>query len=485
MEGTLGGGSIPGILRDIYVGRKTGLLVFTRGGESCAVRFARGHIVHAQTNIFSLRMGEVLIAHGLLGREDKQRADAIVLSQRRKLGDALQELGLLSGHRLQDALALHVREILRHVFAWPEGGYRFEEQELAAFAGYDLTLQLSTGEMILEAVRRVEDAAAVSRALGDLGRVLVLSTDPLLRFQRVTLTPSDGYVLSRVDGVLSARQILSIVPVEPDEAQRSLFGLLCVGLVDFAEGLGLGQDDPSVLRREILELAAAAATRDHFQVLGLDRGCTMAEVRLAYHRCARRYHPDIHHQPELADLREKVDAVFTRITGAYHVLSDPRSRADYEKALARLKTTQAEAVGLPRPAPGEMEVEGALHRAEEAFAAGRYWDAIQDAESLVEASRGRLRQRAQVLLARCYLQNPNWKQRGEEVLLAALREEPKNAEACYLLGNLYQERGFARRAATMLTRAAELNPRYADAVPREAAPVAAQDPRGWLKKLLG
>ena len=485
MEGTLGGGSIPGILRDIYVGRRTGLLVFTRGGQSCAIRFARGHIVHAQTNIPSLRMGEVLVTHGLLRREDQDRADAIVVAQRRKLGDVLQELGLLSSRRLEEALALHVREILGHVFAWPEGGYRFEEQELSTFAGYDLTLQLSTGEMILEAVRRVEDAAAVSRALGDLNRVLVLSTDPLLRFQRITLTPSDGYVLSRVDGVLTARQILSILPVDPGEAQRSLFGLLCVGLVDFAEGLGSEHDDPQVLRREILDLAAAAATRDHFQVLGIEPGSTMAEVRLAYHRRARRYHPDIHHQPELADLREKVDAVFTRVTSAYHVLSDPRSRADYEKALARLKTARATEPGPAKgTAPGEMDVEAALHRAEEAFAGGRYWDAIQDAESLVEAARGRLRQRAQVLLARCYLQNPNWKQRGEEVLLAALREEPNNAEACYLLGNLYQERGFARRAATMLARAAELSPRYVDAVPREAAPVA-PNRRSWLRKLFG
>ena len=39
-----------------------------------------------------------------------------------------------------------------------------------------------------------------------MDRILSLSTDPLLRFQAITLTPSDGYVLSRIDGTLSARE---------------------------------------------------------------------------------------------------------------------------------------------------------------------------------------------------------------------------------------------------------------------------------------
>ena len=38
-------------------------------------------------------------------------------------------------------------------------------------------------------------------ALGDIDRVLALSSDPLLRFQKLTLSPTDGFVLSRIDGV--------------------------------------------------------------------------------------------------------------------------------------------------------------------------------------------------------------------------------------------------------------------------------------------
>ena len=64
--------------------------------------------------------------------------------------------------------------------------------------------------MILEAVHGIQDPDVIRYALGDIDRVLALSTDPLLRFQNITLTPTDGFVLSRVDGTLSAREITQL-----------------------------------------------------------------------------------------------------------------------------------------------------------------------------------------------------------------------------------------------------------------------------------
>ena len=70
--------------------------------------------------------------------------------------------------------------------------------------GMDAVCQLSTGEVILEATRFVQDPELVRKVLGDTDRKLALSTDPMLRSQRITLTPTDGFVMSRVDGTLSA-----------------------------------------------------------------------------------------------------------------------------------------------------------------------------------------------------------------------------------------------------------------------------------------
>ena len=98
--------------------------------------------------------------------------------------------------------------------------------------GEDATLKVFTGEVILEAARSVKDPAAVRRALGDPDRRLVLSVDPVLRFQQISLSPAESDVLALVDGTRTPRQLVAALSLPPEETERGLLGLLCLGLVE-------------------------------------------------------------------------------------------------------------------------------------------------------------------------------------------------------------------------------------------------------------
>ena len=63
---------------------------------------------------------------------------------------------------------------------------------------------------------------------------------------------------------------------------------------------------------------------DFYVVLGLDRGATLGDVKRAYRRLARKYHPDINPGD-----RTSV-AVFRRVNEAYEILSDPDRRQRYD-----------------------------------------------------------------------------------------------------------------------------------------------------------
>jgi molecular chaperone DnaJ len=63
---------------------------------------------------------------------------------------------------------------------------------------------------------------------------------------------------------------------------------------------------------------------DLYVVLGVARGATVADVKRAYRRLARRYHPDINPGDRAAELR------FRQITEAYETLSDPERRRRYD-----------------------------------------------------------------------------------------------------------------------------------------------------------
>jgi hypothetical protein len=218
------------MLRDAYVGGQSGLLHFTCGRGRRSLRIVKGQITHATSDIDGERLGEVLVRYGVISQADLERA----LGSEMRLGPVLSGTGLLDREKLEGALGLHVREILFAMLEGEDGSCAFEELTESPSEG-DVVSTLSTGQVILEATRRVQDPEMVRRVLGDQGRVLVLSSDPLLRFQRIALTPTDGYVLSRVDGTLSAREVISLSPVTPEDTERSLFGLLCTGIVDYAK----------------------------------------------------------------------------------------------------------------------------------------------------------------------------------------------------------------------------------------------------------
>ena len=63
---------------------------------------------------------------------------------------------------------------------------------------------------------------------------------------------------------------------------------------------------------------------DHYDVLGVSRDASPEEIKKAYRRLARELHPDVNDSPEAVDR-------FKSVTHAYEVLSDPSSRAQYDR----------------------------------------------------------------------------------------------------------------------------------------------------------
>lgn len=64
--------------------------------------------------------------------------------------------------------------------------------------------------------------------------------------------------------------------------------------------------------------------RDYYEVLGVSRGADQDEVKRAYRRLARKYHPDINKDAGAED-------TFKEINRAYEVLSEPEIRARYDR----------------------------------------------------------------------------------------------------------------------------------------------------------
>lgn len=99
----------------------------------------------------------------------------------------------------------------------------------------------------------------------------------------------------------------------------------------------------------------AVKFEDYYQVLGVSRDATAAEIQRAYRKLARQYHPDVNKAP---DAQQK----FARINEAYEVLKDPEKRKRYDELGRNYKAGQEF-----RPPPGFEEMFAGSGRGGQSF----------------------------------------------------------------------------------------------------------------------
>jgi len=489
LTGSLSHVSVVQVLRAALVRALSGHLVFTRGDESISLRFISGQVVSGSSEPVPGRLGEVLVRSGVLERAQLDPALTRAGGQDRCLGPVLVEQGLVTREQVEEALRLQVCSVLSEALSWSRGSFRFDLGDGSVQPLEEVSLRMSTAQLILQAVNALEDASSIRDALGDPNRLVSSVKNPPVRLEELTLSPGDAFVLSRADGNATARELLEITPLPPETVEKSLLALLSLGVVEYrsphshrpsprpgptSQTVARPQETmgeaipgrPAEQRPRRLQgidsIFIGISHKSHHDVLGVGPGASVDEIRKAYQRLATRFHPDAvgDAPPEEA---AKAKAIFMRVSEAYGALRSalprmspaPRplaGRPPHNPAPVPSAGPSAE----PQPAP-ERSTDESLHLAEEALAE-RPWEALGILESLVPSTTGAIRSRARLLRARAMLKSPASLRAAEVELREIVEENPNCADAWLVLGGFYKDRGLGVRAASMFRKVLEIRP---------------------------
>jgi len=172
--------------------------------------------------------------------------------------------------------------------------------------------------------------------------------------QGLRLTPSEGFLLSRIDGATpwaSLRQIAGMPPLQVDACLERWIAQGIVAVSAAPEGaedrpeLDPTLDLPLELQRRILDFEAAL-DRPYHALLGIPADADLRTIKRAFFGLSKEFHPDRYFRRQIGSYGLRLGRIFKRIALAYELLSDPAARAEVERQ-------SAAPVELPQPAPAE------------------------------------------------------------------------------------------------------------------------------------
>ncbi|MGC2063969.1 MAG: DUF4388 domain-containing protein [Thermodesulfovibrionales bacterium] len=341
--GTLNGSLRDYPLPDLLIGfqrtLKTGILLIRQGTVNKKVYIRNGDIIYSDSNQDEDRIGDILLREGKMTRKQYDHAAERKRRTNERYVLILVDSGFLGPADLLSVVELQATRIIEGLFLLRQAEFEFIEGPLPCET--PISLRLSVADLIYREVKKTADIERLRKYL--LDSIPVFSPTPLNLFQNIRLCDSDRTLLSYVDGKTPVAEIIRLSSMDAAATLRSFHALLETRILEVKERgeNALGLTPPEVFSGgdasycELIDKIDGMHQKyrqlDYYGLLDIDRHASSQEIKKAYFRAAKEYHPDMHVDLP-CDIKEKLVNIFSCINNAYLTLKDYEKRVEYDRS---------------------------------------------------------------------------------------------------------------------------------------------------------
>jgi hypothetical protein len=226
-QGSLAEHDFPHLVQALHERRWTGVLTLAHAGVKKNVVVQDGRMVFASSSSPDERLGELMLRRGRITLRQLAEAGKAMVPGKR-LGTVLVEHGALSPKDLVRGVVEHTQEIIYGAFLWTEGQYRLEEGGDTKEA---IKLNISTPDLIMEGIRRIDAWSRIDRAVGGLDARYERVPEYESRLRNVSLASEKLALLTDLGQPRTVEQICETSTLPDFEACRTLWAYRVVGVV--------------------------------------------------------------------------------------------------------------------------------------------------------------------------------------------------------------------------------------------------------------
>lgn len=460
LSGLLKDFRIADILLDLQRNRKTGVLLLKSNSILKWIYFKNGEMIFSASNQAVDRLGDILLRERKINFMQYNHSVDILKKTGKRQGTILVELGYLKPKELVLAVQHQVEEIILSLFDLEMGEFEFKEGPFPT--DEVITLKLSAANLIYRGIKRINNIARIRDETPAVDAILGLSPDPLNLFQSVILDEIGKNVLSYINGKTPIKDILSLLPFSELDTLKTIYALLSIKIIEIKEEgkssvEGITFEDiikePEIkVPKEIIERTEDIYRRyeslSYYEILGIKEWATQGELKRAYYRTAKEFHPDRYYSLESEKLKDKLNIIFSFVTAAYATLSNPEKRRQYDKQLFHKAERTLSNEELAKLKFDEGKTEFARHN--NAQALELFGQAVY-----LNSSIARYHYYYSLALSKL-----NRLKEAVKAIERALKIDSSNADYLAEAGHFYLKLGFSKRAKGNFEKALRLSPSH-------------------------